>query len=73
MEKPAIEVSAHWQGTQVLVALNGKCRSNRLNPAAGEIFTLYLNSPALGYLFWPLHWVSVSFVLRKQCSLGMSI
>jgi hypothetical protein len=61
---------AHWQESQVLVALNGNAAVT-VESAAGEIFTFTLNSPALGLFIPPLHWVSVSFS-AETVLLGMS-
>jgi hypothetical protein len=61
---------AHWQESQVLVALSGNA-SVTVESAAGEVFTFTLNSPALGLFVPPLHWVSVSFS-PETVLLGMS-
>lgn len=61
---------AHWQESQVLVALFGGATVN-VESAAGEILTFTLNSPALGLFIPPLHWVSVTFS-SEAVLLGMS-
>lgn len=61
---------AHWQESQVLVAINGKAKVT-VESAAGEIFTFTLDSPAVGLFISPLHWVSVSFSTGSVL-LGMS-
>ncbi len=61
---------AHWQESQVLVALSGKAKVT-VESAAGEIFTFALNSPDLGLFVPPLHWISVSFSVETVL-LGMS-
>jgi hypothetical protein len=61
---------AHWQESQVLVALSGDATVT-VESAVGEIFSFTLNSPALGLFVPPLHWVSVSFS-AETVFLGMS-
>ncbi len=69
-EKTSRGNHAHWQESQVLVALSGNAIVI-VESAAGEINTFTLDSPALGLFVPPLHWVSVSFS-AETVLLGMS-
>jgi hypothetical protein len=61
---------AHWQESQVLVALSGNATVT-IESVAGEILTFTLNSPDMGLFVPPLHWVTVRFSVETVL-LGMS-
>ena len=61
---------AHWQESQVLVALAGKLQLEVLS-AAGSLFSFDLTSASQGLVVPALHWVVVRFS-AEAVLLGMS-
>ncbi len=61
---------AHWEESQLLVALHGVV-SIIVESAAGKAYTFELNSPSMGLFVPPLHWISVKFTVDAVL-LGMS-
>jgi dTDP-4-dehydrorhamnose 3,5-epimerase len=61
---------AHWQESQLLVAMNGSV-SIFVESVSGNKFSYILDSPALGLYVPPLNWVSVKFT-AEAVLLGIS-
>jgi len=61
---------AHWNESQLLVALSGSVAIN-VESVAGEITSFTLSAPDRGLFVPPLHWVSVKFT-PNAVLLGMS-
>ncbi len=61
---------AHWKESQLLVAVEGSVEVT-IADSHGEDYLFTLNSPEMGLLIPPLHWVEVKFS-PKTILLGLS-